>query len=649
MKKLITFIIILLFATSAFAGRNLDNPKYLVGNWKLNSNVDDYSGHGNNGTAINLTYGVNEKGLSCGEFNGSNSQVSIGDIGEDFISCSLWFKPNYTIRVSSPAQVLLNFRERDSSNYFHLATGGATSLLSNELISILDKDNNVQYRSGYCSSSNVVKPIPHHLAVVYTGDAHNFAIYLNGKRVDNGYSGANAPLNIVNNLCIGIRSDNTQAFDGQIWGVKFFNIKLTGDEVKRLYNESTPKQAKVNQPISQRTPYQNGNLVGAWGFNNGLGFKDSSGQGNDGTSIDMVLTKKGGFKGNGSSSSIAVGTSSDYNFSYNSDYTINAKVTPTDFSSQSTIFQHRSGDGYSFQVETSGVIRFWIYDNGWKVVDSDAGIDLNKTTYLTAKYSNNTMMIYVDGVLQADTKVAVTSYSNAGTNAIGSSSNLGGSYMEGLIEELQIHSPGLTSEEIKMLYNQGVPDDSLVLSVLDGTEDLSRYKHTLTNTDTITGNRMKFNGSSSKLVSDLTIDVSEQYTFSWWTNSDSYAGANTWIGGSAINCIQIRNSALNIQVLDGGSGSDSLATTSSPLVADKWQNIVVVWDGTNSNGKIYVDGELEVSAAIQPGTYTDTALYIGASYNGQYLTGKMDNTKVFTGLKSADWVKQNYNQTKGQY
>jgi len=568
--------------------RNLNSSKYLKGNWPLNSHTNDVSGYGNNGTPSNLTYGMTNKGKTCGVFNGSNSKVDIGDIGTDFMSCSLWFKPDSDIQASSTARVLLNIGARDSANYFHLATGGATSLLGNELIAVLDKDDNDQYRSGYCSSTDRIKAVPHHLVVVYTGDSTNFAIYLDGKRVDNSYSGSDAPLNSADDIIIGLRSDDQQPFDGQIWGVEFFNVKLTGDEVKRLYKQSIPNQISVSQPISQRAPYQNGNLIGAWGFNNGLGVQDSSGMGNDGTNNGVSIAKNGEFIFDGSST-----------------------VTHSSISTTAVCYWYENDHYYN-----SGTT---YYKNG------------ESTTSFT--------------VLSTATTI--------------------GSGITGKIREVMHFSSALSLTEVKMIVNNGVPDDSLVLSVFDGTKDLSKNNIKLNNNNgVITGKNIKNDttaSSSTKLTTEVIsndiFDFSEDWSINIWAKIDNATSTRYFFayGNGAVN--PWVNIAINAQVTSGDvrvssyTGNSYSTTLTGKSILNKWGCIGISYDSATNTQRIYYNGEYQTSLSPDYPQRTDSyrIFTINCRQASGTFIGETKDVKVFDEKKSDEWFKDYYNQTKKYY
>ena len=86
---------------------------------------------------------------------------------------------------------------------------------------------------------------------------------------------------------------------GKMRDVTHWPVELTADELAQDFAMSlTPDHLwEPALPIPQSAPMYS--PVGAWGFDDGLGFKDISGNGNDGTNIGSTLLKNGEFGFNG--------------------------------------------------------------------------------------------------------------------------------------------------------------------------------------------------------------------------------------------------------------------------------------------------------------------------------------------------------------
>ena len=157
----------------------------------------------------------------------------------------------------------------------------------------------------------------------------------------------------------------------------------------------------------------------------------------------------------------------------------------------------------------------------------------------------------------------------------------------------------------------------------------------------------EFDGDGDLIKTGLTTDVDKIQTFSFWANSDSYATTVTFIGTSATNGIQIRNSGTKLQLLDGDSGGGGFITSTNPLISGVWQYITLVYDGVGDDAEFFVNGNSEGNGAFTPAQFTDTTLWIGGSVNGQYITGTIDELLIFNRSLSAEQIKALYlNQTQ---
>ena len=103
MKKLIFTLLLMALASPAFGSNRLDDPQYLKGYYRLNSNVDDYSGHGNTSGTWTGTeaYASTFWGGTGTSTSGNNDHISIGTpttlaLGNVAQSFSVWIKTTDT-------------------------------------------------------------------------------------------------------------------------------------------------------------------------------------------------------------------------------------------------------------------------------------------------------------------------------------------------------------------------------------------------------------------------------------------------------------------------------------------------------------------------------------------------------------------------
>lgn len=561
----------------------LNNPKFLIGNWPLNNHADDVSGYGNNGTWSGT------EAYQTNTFGKSNAYMD----GGEYILNSYGALSGKTWTVS----FLVRFDTTSIKTTTSLVSQHADGVTGRMLMAYSNSTNTIRVQEeGTTRTACALTPVignTYHL--IFVMDAGKGTIYINGisqTLTTDGTYASNIP-SVPN--CIGrynSGADTANDFHGLIGDIKCFNIGLTGDEAEQLYQDSqiVPKQTKVSFPKPQRTPYQNGNLVGSWGYNNGLGFKDSSGQGNDTTPIDMVLGENGGFKGNGTSSYLN-NTANLVNFSSETQGTISVWLRETGSYDYVLCCSDLSYIGQNLvlnmDVLTPKFDIFTVGGGNIATVTSSVVPTSGEWYHLVITGSSSTTpKMYVNGIDVS------TSASGAGWFADvpnldwmsfgvrNLSSGLAG-YWTGDMREMSIHNTILTPAEIKMIYNQGVPSDSenLVLDVLDGTEDLSVNKISLTVSNCIVGKEMDFTNGG------ITWSSQTFTNYGYW-----YESSNQW----------------------------------------KYY----FYDGTDT----YTNGVLTGSMPVN---------ISATGFSG--VTAKMKDIKLFNETKSVDWIKNYYLKTRKYY
>ena len=183
----------------------------------------------------------------------------------------------------------------------------------------------------------------------------------------------------------------------------------------------------------------------------------------------------------------------------------------------------------------------------------------------------------------------------------------------------------------------------------------------LTTTGEVDG-ALKFNGGSDYVGvtqnGHFTLSGSP-FTLSGWLDDDSSAGALSSTGHRIISWY---DGSKNIQL---ALSADSTATmrqvavknsagpgipqgTSSGNMATGWHYGVATFDG--SNYKVYVDGNLSTGsggANLTQFTGNSTTLYIGQRGNGAYVSGALDEIRISSTARSADWIAAEYCNQSG--
>jgi len=179
------------------------------------------------------------KGIYCNK----GGARTINSVDEGFQEYETTFYLNKDINSATEQQILTSFANFQSANYFRVSLGVSTGLLDNEIITVMDKNNGNNFRSCYCSTKDVIKKGWHTLKVVHTGGSTNYAIYLDGTRVDNEYSGLNCPVHDVNYVTLGDSSIANLPFNGSITNAK---LTTTEDVYEWNFGDSNTSNVPCN-------------------------------------------------------------------------------------------------------------------------------------------------------------------------------------------------------------------------------------------------------------------------------------------------------------------------------------------------------------------------------------------------------------------
>jgi len=469
---------------------NLSEPS-LVSYWKLDGNYLDATGR-NNGTAVN---GVNNAtGISSGamRFDGVDDYVNVSDTD----SWTTNFNGTHTISLwVYPALV--------SANGLPLLSKGYTYQTSAEMSLFLGSNGEIQYELSGTSRNGIrISRLSvgrttvnswNHIVVTYNGTKGNSSgiqEYLNGILQNTTASdvGTFSTLNNTNsNVEIGAmwRGELPRFMNGSIDEVLIYNKSLTASEIQQIYKSGLSQHANTNVTIQTRTAssYNTSDvgLVAMWGLNNdsSIGenatkFVDSTGR-NNGTcsSTTCPTLNSSGIVGN----AMRFDGVDDY---VNVSNDINLPIASTAFwykgfnssAYNRIIIKDSTGDGADWFVQSwSGRLEFAVTTDGAignaRYCLSNRGINDNNWHYFTTVYDGNNVTLYVDGVLDVNSKLGSTGcnsgtlysgniYHSISPTYIGRLDVVGtGYYANGSIDEVRIYNRSLSASEVADLYNLG--------------------------------------------------------------------------------------------------------------------------------------------------------------------------------------------------
>jgi hypothetical protein len=508
----IKLLFLLLLIGSGLTAQNV--PSYvptngLVGWWPFNSNANDESGNGNNGSVNGATLTSDRFGNlnSAYHFSVTNQITTTytGVSGNGARTISLWFKPDY-LNNTNDTWVMAGYGGGTPGSSY-----GPTYINNNPGLDI-------NYSYVYYNYAVPLTSWTHYCAVYdpsYGNDVMSIKIYING--VFQANSSYTYNLNQVINTGVGAtlffgKSLATQSFIGNLDDFGFWDRALTQQEVVNLYNASNP--APILSCTGAFLPQNlfNG-LVGWYPFCGDA--EDESQNGNNGTVNGATLTSDR--FGNANSA---------YSFDGVDDYIEVADTNILD------LYNHYTLSGWYL---TSSTTQFdqailgkgsGITQTGCQLLvntntaptprlqfgfNNNAGINGGATTpvttanlsgwhLLTGTYDGSSAKLYLDGFLMSTVQISYSLINSTQPFLIGNEAKGLIRYFNGKLDDIGIWNRALDSSEVAQLYSTG-----LCQQTITGSCDTLIFNANLTGFNPITyGNQVKVypNPASDNLVID---------------------------------------------------------------------------------------------------------------------------------------------------
>ncbi len=422
------------------------NMSELIGLWHLNDRVADSEGenHGlaQNGAQINTSGRIG----NAGQFDGVDDRVdisfseSLNFSGLEEISISTWFwaKPNQ--EDADPRLV-------NQGNEIVLRIDAANQQIDWILNSFVGTDRVNSFSDSFNFS------IWNHVIGTFNGS--NLTIYINGKFERSANVGTGTYGGDLNSWAIGFNSPGVgyKPFNGSIDDVAIYNRTLSAGEVNDLF-------VRGNSSLDNNVTW---GRVAYWKMDEDTwSVKDSSGQNNNGTSIDGVLYNSSAvfnssltFDGIDDvvtlpASLINVGES----------VTISAWFNSNNITAQDGIIESldSSYHGYYMGFETGSADQVRCYfennDTDSLTVIATTVLENNNWYHTLCSYDGSTLRIYLNGNEQDSGaltgNISLGEIPRIGAYDEGSDTNFNGS-----IDEVAIWNRTLSAEEIKNLYLRG--------------------------------------------------------------------------------------------------------------------------------------------------------------------------------------------------
>lgn len=285
-------------------------------------------------------------------------------------------------------------------------------------------------------------------------------------------------------------------------------------------------------------------------------------------------------------------------------------------------------------------------------------LQMEKWYHFVITMDSNTkeIKVYQDGTLVGSDNTTIDSYGigfNAQYTAIGYRTSTGIHQFNGKFRNMDFYHKVLSENEVKQIYRTTVPDDTLVLDW--SGRDLSRYQAS------------QFIGGSAKIGKTLTGDgatvyarfennpqhqIDNEITIQFWYKYNGSSGygdsVNKYYGGSSGYFLTARNGQPQCYIRETSSNYN-VVTANATIDIGAW-TLITATAQIGDKLKIYINGEKsnEVNVTISTFLNTSERLYIGY-YSGYYLNGEITDVKIFSEVKSADWIKAYYESTQGLY
>jgi len=429
--------------------------------------------------------------------------------------------------------------------------------------------------------------------------------------------------------------------------------------------------------------------VGYWRFEEQTGTTayDLSGNFNTGTLANGPTWSAGGAVGgalkfDGVDDYINIGNNSSINITH--PITIGAWVYPTGFNSYNTVIGKRDGASavnYSFRINSNTTLEYYFADGSWRNFTTSYTFSANNWYYIAVTVNNSgDIIMYINGNNVGSFSTAFTPLT--ASNPLGIGSYHGDAAIElfkGIIDEVKIYNYARSARQIAYDYNGGKPVGHWKFDRGEGgtAYDASGqgnngiiYPGTGgSNTATST---MWNNGVTGKINSAMDFDGTDDYvdigSVSRLPTGSSSRTVSAWVYLDTTCTGGVVNSAGQFGIVTYGTYADSQMfgvqidkatcelifwghtdddfSGNQELTPYRWYHITSTFNGTTN--KRYIDGVLDNQSthSLTTGT-TEGNIGRGASNEGDYFNGQIDDVRIYNYARTPEEVLIDYNGGAG--
>lgn len=469
------------------------------------SNVYDFSGNDNNGTALNgAVYTSSGKLSGAYSFDGANDFINCSNI-LDFKAnqpwtLSAWVNPSV---VNTFKPVVGRFEQSAGQDGYLLAVGGYDNV--GEIVAWMADDNNNRIVRRSAGVLTVNKW--YYITATYDGSTsvNGLHLYINGILSDGATISSGTVGDPEYNDPLKVGASQTYYYNGSIDEVAIWNRSLSGDEIMDLYlqrdgvytsevfynggNKSWSNLSwSEGVPYGEELPDGQGNELASnvrgganmtgnvllFHFNNDSSYNennsqvyDFSGQDNNASTVinahytGLGKLGSGGYLFDGTGDYLNVSHDTSISFDFNDEFTYSLWMKRSSFGYDSRFIEKRAGNS------ENPFIGFVAGDNTYfRMTDASNNILLAVTSTNTVKdtgwhhyvftYSNVSAISYFDGV-QVGIDNTVSKYDPRNTEPlmIGCRGQTASNCFNGTMDEFAIWNRKLSATEVNDLYRRG--------------------------------------------------------------------------------------------------------------------------------------------------------------------------------------------------
>jgi hypothetical protein len=501
-----------------------------------------------------------------------------------------------------------------------------------------------------------------HLAA--TWDGADITLYVDGKEVATEPD-TTPPGSGEGSLRIGCDAAEGP-FGGRIDEVRLYGRALSGGEV------ASDMEAPLQTP--KATP------VAAYSFDedNEETATDTTGDGHTATVEGAKWTEHGRYGGAmefdaAEGDALRIPASPQLNFT--EEFTLEAWVRPSGEKNQDApLVDKQEGGGLGWFLYEGGSesdVPVGAADPAQEHVHAHEALPANAWSHIALVFTGNRTYLYVNGE-EVQNGAAEPLVTAEGELEIGGSSDTG-DYFDGRIDEVRIYNRGLSAAEVAGDMEAPIqtprrgPVAAWSFDEGEGTtaEDLTGDGHTATIEGAEWargkyGDALQFDGVDDvvKVPNSPEFDLTEAFTLEAWVRPESESAewapilAKEMGGGKAMEelawWLYEGGPEPNLPVGGNGpkAGGKEDARAVDPLPVDVWSHLALTYDGNQV--RLYVNGELvdcsDVPADAPP--VTEGELQIGgATEQGNYFKGRIDEVRIYNRALSGAEVTQTMNST----